>query len=187
MKVGCEKWKILLVLGNPQLRKLSCMFCFYFSKFFQINIKAPLHERISMKNLWRISQNFLHTCHSSSIFQCISSKNVWRICEEYVTVYCLKFYIILNKFKSVWIYLKLWRILNNILTLNTIEVWNLNRFKGTCKHEKIKDQKQRKRESFLWVQVMKNSNMDSQGYYHEMQNGHLFWQMQQEKIQHENL
>ena len=29
--------------------------------------------------------------------------------------------------------------------------------------------------------------MDSQGYYHEMQNGYLFRQMQQEKIQLENL
>ena len=34
---------------------------------------------------------------------------------------------------------------------------------------------------------MKKSKMDSQGYYHEMQNGYLFRQMQQEKIQHENL
>ena len=29
--------------------------------------------------------------------------------------------------------------------------------------------------------------MDSQSYYREMQNGYLFQQMQQEKIQHENL
>ena len=29
--------------------------------------------------------------------------------------------------------------------------------------------------------------MNSQGYYHEMQNGYLYRQMQQEKIQHENL
>ena len=35
--------------------------------------------------------------------------------------------------------------------------------------------------------VDEKSNMDSQGYYHEMQNGYLFRQMQQEKIQHENL
>ena len=35
--------------------------------------------------------------------------------------------------------------------------------------------------------VDEKSNMDSQGCYHEMQNGYLFRQMQQEKIQHENL
>ena len=34
---------------------------------------------------------------------------------------------------------------------------------------------------------MKKSKIDSQGYYHEMQNVYLFQQMQQEKIQHENL
>ena len=136
-----------------------------------------LHDRVSMRNLWGISQNFLHTCHSSSILLCISSKNMWRICEEYVTVYCLKFYIIFNKFKSLWIYPKLLRILNNRMTLKVIEIWNLNRFKGTYKHEKIKNQKQRKRESF-YVQLMKKS---------KMQNGYLFRQMQQEKIQHENL
>ena len=34
---------------------------------------------------------------------------------------------------------------------------------------------------------MKKSKIDSQGYYHEMQNVCLFQQMQQEKIQHENL
>ena len=106
--------------------------------------KGPLHERISMKNLWRISQ---------------------------------KFYTILNKFKSVWVCPKLWRTLNNRMTLKVIEIWNLNRFKGTYKHEKIKNQKQRKRESF-YVQLMKKS---------KMQNGYLFRQMQQEKIQHENL
>ena len=102
-----------------------------------------------MKNLWRISQNFSHTCHSSSILLGILLKNMWRICEEYETVYCLKFYIILNEFRSVWIYQKLWRILNNRMTLNAIEIWNLNRFKGTYKHEKIKNQKQRKREFFM--------------------------------------
>ena len=32
----------------------------------------------------------------------------------------------------------------------------------------------------------KKGKMDSEVYYHEMQNGYLFWQMQQEKI-HENL
>ena len=101
-----------------------------------------------MKNLWRNSQNFLHTCHSLSILLCISSKNMWRICEEYVTVYCLKFYIILNKLKSVWIYPKLGRILNNRTTLKAIEIWNLNKFKGTYKHKKIKNQKQKQREFF---------------------------------------
>ena len=116
----------------------------------------------------RISQNFLHTCHSSSILLCISSKNMWRICEEYVTVYCLKFYVILNKFESVWIYPKLWRILNNRMALYAIKIWNLNRFEGTYKHEN------------------ERKKMDSQGYYHEMQNGCLFRQMQLEKIQHEN-
>ena len=99
-----------------------------------------------MENLWRISQNVLDTCHSSSILLCISLKNMWRICEEYVTVYCLKFYIILNKLKSLWIYLKLWRILNNRMKLNAIEIWYVNRFKGTYKHKKIKNQKHRKRE-----------------------------------------
>ena len=34
---------------------------------------------------------------------------------------------------------------------------------------------------------MKKSKIDSQGYYHEMQNVYLFQQMQQEKIQHEKL
>ena len=34
---------------------------------------------------------------------------------------------------------------------------------------------------------MKKRKMDSQGYYHEMQNGYLFQKIQQEKIQHENL
>ena len=101
-----------------------------------------------MKNFWRNSQNFLHTCHSLSILLCISSKNMWRICEEYVTVYCLKFYIILNKLKSVWIYPKLGRILNNRTTLKAIEIWNLNKFKGTYKHKKIKNQKQKQREFF---------------------------------------
>ena len=77
----------------------------------------------------------------------------WRICEVYVTVYCLKFYIILTKFKSVWIYRKLWRIFNNRMTLNAIEIWNLNRFKGTYKHEKIKNQKQRKKRKFFMSSV----------------------------------
>ena len=102
---------------------------------------ALLHERISMKNLWRISQNFLHTCHSSSILLCISSKNMWKICEEYVTVYCLKFYIISNKFKSVWIYLKLWRIL-----LNTIEIWTNLKGLTNTKRSKMKNrEKERER------------------------------------------
>ena len=79
--------------------------------------KGPLHERISMKNLWRISQ---------------------------------KFYTILNKFKSVWVCPKLWRTLNNRMTLKVIEIWNLNRFKGTYKHKKIKYQKQRKRERVFY-------------------------------------
>ena len=124
--------------------------------------------------------------HLSFFMYSLSSKNIWRICEEYVTVYCLKFYIILNKFKSVWIYPKLRRILNNRMTLNAIEIWNLNRFKGTYKHEKIKNQKQRKR-VFYEYSLWKKGKMDSEVYYHEMQNGYLFWQMQQEKIQHENL
>ena len=34
---------------------------------------------------------------------------------------------------------------------------------------------------------MKKRKLDSQGYYHEMQNGNLFQKIQQEKIQHENL
>ena len=129
-----------------------------------LNLKVPLRERISTKNLWGISKNFLHTCHSSSILLCISSKNMWRICEEYVTVYCLKFYIILNKFKSVWIYPKLWRILNNRMTLNAIEIWNLNKFKGTIQTRKDQKSKtEKKRESFLWVQLMVKSKMDSKG------------------------
>ena len=70
------------------------------------------------------------------------------------------------------------------MTLNAIEIWNLNRFKGTYKHEKIKNQKQRKREFFM---MKKKNKMDLQGYYHEMENRYLFQQMQQEKIQHENL
>ena len=74
----------------------------------------------------------------------------WRICKVYVTVYCLKFYIILTKFKSVWIYRKLWRILNNRMTLNAIEIWNLNRFKRTYKHENIKNQKQRKKKRVFY-------------------------------------
>ena len=64
----------------------------------------------------------------------------------------------MNKFKSVWIYPKLWRILNNWITLNAIEIWNLNRFKGAYKHEKIKNQKPRKWESFLWVQLIKKQD-----------------------------
>ena len=31
---------------------------------------------------------------------------------------------------------------------------------------------------------MKKRKIDSQGYYHEIQNGYVFRQMQQEKIQH---
>ena len=46
---------------------------------------------------------------------------------------------------------------------------------------------EKKRESFLRVQLMKKSQRDSQGYYHEMQNGYLYRQIEQEKIQHENL
>ena len=34
------------------------------------------------------------------------------------------------------------------MTLKAIEIWNLNKFKGTYKHEKIKNQKQKKREFF---------------------------------------
>ena len=34
MKVGCEKWQILLVWRNQQFRKLSGMFYFYFRKCF---------------------------------------------------------------------------------------------------------------------------------------------------------
>ena len=34
---------------------------------------------------------------------------------------------------------------------------------------------------------MKKSKMDSQGYYHEIQNRYFFRQMQEETIQHENL
>ena len=117
-----------------------------------------MHERISIKILWSISQNVLHTCHSSSILLCMSSKNMWRICEEYVTVYCLKFYIILSKFKSVWIYRKLWRILKNRVTLNATEIWNLNRFKETYKHEKIKNQKQRKKDFFMSTIVEKEQD-----------------------------
>ena len=64
----------------------------------------------------------------------------------------------MNKFKSVWIYPKLWRILNNWITLNAIETWNLNRFKGAYKHEKIKNQKPRKWESFLWVQLIRKQD-----------------------------
>ena len=68
------------------------------------------------------------------------------------------------------------------MTVGAIEICNLNRFKGTYKHEKIKIQN-RKCETFLWVQLMKNGKMDSQGFYRETQSGHLFRQMQQEKIQ----
>ena len=72
------------------------------------------------------------------------------------------------------------------MTLRNIEIWNLNWFKGTYKQGKIKNQKQRNREIFL-SKVDEKSKVDSQGYYHEIQNGYLFRQMQQEKIQHENL
>ena len=34
------------------------------------------------------------------------------------------------------------------MTLKAIEIWNLNKFKGTYKHKKIKNQKQKKREFF---------------------------------------
>ena len=44
----------------------------------------------------------------------------------------------------------------------------------------------RERELFMCT-PMKKSKMNSQGYYHEMKNGYLFRQMQQEKMQHENL
>ena len=30
------------------------------------------------------------------------------------------------------------------MTLNAIEIWNLSRYKGTCKYEMIKNEKQRK-------------------------------------------
>ena len=125
---------------------------------------ALLHERISMKNLWRISQNFLHTCHSSSILLCISSKNMWKICEEYVTVYCLKFYIISNKFKSVWIYLKLWRIL-----LNTIEIWTNLKGLTNTKRSKMKNREKEREREFFMNMVGEKSKVDSQGYYHEIQ------------------
>ena len=84
----------------------------------------------------------------------------WRICKVYVTVYCLKFYIILTKFKSVWIYRKLWRILNNRMTLNAIEIWNLNRFKRTYKHENIKNQKQRKKKREFFMSTVDEKVQD---------------------------
>ena len=63
------------------------------------------------------------------------------------------------------------------MTLSAIEIWNLNRFKGTYKHQNIKHQRQKKREYLMSILF----------YHHEMQNGYLFRQMQQEKIRHENL
>ena len=68
------------------------------------------------------------------------------------------------------------------MTLNAIEIWNLNSFKGTHKYKNIKNQKQKNRESFLRVELMEESKMDSQSYFSEMQNGYLFRQMQQEKM-----
>ena len=133
-------------------------------QFNSVQYKGPVTRKNIMKNLWRISQNFLHTCHSSSILLCILLKNIWRICLVYVTVYCLKFCIVLNKFKSAWIYPKFWRILNNRMTLNAIEIWNLNKFKGTIQTRKDQKSKtEKKRESFLWVQLMVKSKMDSKG------------------------
>ena len=38
MKVGCEKWQILLVSRNPKPRKLSGVFCFYFRTFFFLHL-----------------------------------------------------------------------------------------------------------------------------------------------------
>ena len=46
------------------------------------------------------------------------------------------------------------------MTLKAIEIWNLNKFKGTYKHEKIKNQKQKKREDT-------RSNISFRGF-HEM-------------------
>ena len=73
------------------------------------------------------------------------------------------------------------------MTLNAIEIWNLNRFKGTYKHQKIKNENRKTEIEFFMSTVDEKSNMDSQGCYHEMQNGYLFRQMQQEKIQQGNL
>ena len=100
----------------------------------KINFDFLSRPHYMKEYIWRICEDFIKLLTHLSLFVyslCISSKNMWRTCEEYVTVYCLKFYIILNKLKSVWIYPKLWRILNNRMTLNAIEIWNLNRFKGT--------------------------------------------------------
>ena len=51
MKVWWEKWKILLVSGNQQFRKLSCMFCFYFKKFFP----SKQHDYFAKRKSYRSS------------------------------------------------------------------------------------------------------------------------------------
>ena len=55
--------------------------------------------------------------------------------------------------RLVWIYPKLRRVLNNRMTLNAIEIWNLNSFKGTHKCKNIKNQKQKKQREFFTSRV----------------------------------
>ena len=51
LKVGWEKWKILLVSGNQQFRKLSCVFWFYFRKFFP----SKQHDYFAKRKSYRFS------------------------------------------------------------------------------------------------------------------------------------
>ena len=46
------------------------------------------------------------------------------------------------------------------MTLNATEIWNLNRFKGTYKHEKIKNQKQRKKEREFFMSAVDEKEQD---------------------------
>ena len=74
----------------------------YLTKF-NILIKRTQWSHYMKEYLWRIYEEFHKTSYTSVIlhlFFCVYRR---RICEEFVyaTVYCLKFYIILNKFKSV--------------------------------------------------------------------------------------
>ena len=72
------------------------------------------------------------------------------------------------------------------MTLKVIEIWNLNRFKGTYKHEKVKNQKQLKREEFsCTVDEKKQDGFTRLSSWNVKRI--LFRQMQQEKMQHENL
>ena len=55
MKIGCEKWQILLVSGNRQFWKLSGGFCFYFRKFFPCFYLTKQRIYFANRKLYRTS------------------------------------------------------------------------------------------------------------------------------------